>query len=750
MQTAFLSTLISLLLSAMAVCGQTILSGQILNRKQESVGAASISIQNTNTGVLADTAGHYQFITHEKGKRIIVVSSIGYRTKTLAVVLGAPTVHLNIILEASSTQLGPVVVVSAGTFEASDKATGAALTPMDAVTVAGSGADIANALRSLPGAQHVGESEGLYVRGGTNEETKQFIDGAVFPNPNYASVPGILQPARVNPFLFKGILFSTGGYSALYGQALSSALILESVDLPDKTAASFSIFPANQAIGFEKLSANKKSSFGASTGYSNAQWYNRIVPQQPDYFHGPEYFSGDANFRIKTSETGILKFYTNYSFNHVGMRNPDIDSTDLLSSFQVKGTNLYTNLSYRESFGQDWRIDVVTAYNYYKGVVRNQLLNKAHETVFVQEDPYADKNSTQHSTSNYLQSRIVLSKRLANRQMIRFGAEYTNSHDPNTTLYTHQEDSYDLTDHLAAAFAETDVYIQKNTAAKIGVRAEYTSFLNKWNLAPRISIAHKFTDGGQINMAYGIFFQKPGNIYLSQNSALDFMRATHYIINYQKKAFNRLFRVEAFYKQYKQLISTEPAVDNNGDGYAKGVELFFRDKKTFKNLDYWVTYSYLDTRRQYLNYPYRLQPSYTTPHTFSLAVKKFFPDLSLITNVSYSLATGRPYYDLRKDGTGKTIIYDDGTTQPNNAMNVLFAYLFSVFKNSKNKDYSGIALGANNVFGSRQVFGYNYSYNGTNKVAITLPASRYYFIGFFMTLGMDRRSDLLNDTYNQF
>lgn len=173
MKAAPLSTFALLLLATMQVCGQTILSGNILNSKQEPIGAASISIKNTNTGGLADSAGHYQFITHEKGKRTIEVSSIGYRTKTLVVTLGAPTVHLDIILVESAQQLGPVVVVSAGTFEASDKPTGAALTPMDAVTVAGSGADIANALRSLPGAQRVGESEGLYVRGGTSEETKQ-------------------------------------------------------------------------------------------------------------------------------------------------------------------------------------------------------------------------------------------------------------------------------------------------------------------------------------------------------------------------------------------------------------------------------------------------------------------------------------------------------------------------------------------------------------------------------------------------
>ena len=78
----------------------------------------------------------------------------------------------------------------------------------------------------MPGAQQIGEQEGLFVRGGTGEETKQFIDGTLVNNPYYTSVPDIATRGRFSPFLFKGTVFSTGGYSALYGQALSSAVIL--------------------------------------------------------------------------------------------------------------------------------------------------------------------------------------------------------------------------------------------------------------------------------------------------------------------------------------------------------------------------------------------------------------------------------------------------------------------------------------------------------------------------------------------
>ena len=63
----------------------------------------------------------------------------------------------------------------------------------------------------------------------------------------------------------------------------------------------------------------------------------------------------------------------------------------------------------------------------------------------------------------------------------------------------------------------------------------------------------------------------------------------------------------------------------------------------------------------------------------------------------------------------------------------------------KNKDFSGIGWGINNLLGSKPVFGYNYSYNGMNKMPVTLPATRSYYLGIFLTFGIDRRDDFIND-----
>jgi len=727
-----------LLLCLASAYTQTVISGKVTSTKKEPVAGASVTLKDTAIGVTTDSAGNFS-LNLQKGKHSITVSSIGYVTRDIDVTVKDAVLSIDIILKEEGKMLGEVVV-SAGSFEATDKAKGASLTPMDAVTVAGSNADLAMALRALPGAQQVGDREGLFVRGGTGEETKQFIDGALMPSPNYSSVPGIPQPARINPFLFKGILFSTGGYSALFGDALSSALILESVDLPGESSASLHIFPQDVGVGLQELDKHKKYSYGIEAHYGNLQPYNNIIKQKPDFFHGPEYLEGSANFRIKTGKTGMLKFYTAYGYNNVGMRNNDADSASLLSSFQTKGQNVYSNISYRDMMGKHWKLDAVVAYNYNHNSITNKLEDGRHRQLFIPAPAYTLKNGNYISTINFAQARAVLTRTFSRSQAIRLGAEhfYTGSN------YLNNDTLNKLTNNLTAVFAEGDVYIARNIAAKIGARLEHSFLFNKTAVAPRMGLAYRFANGGQLNAAYGIFYQQPETVYLTQAPAPTFTQATHYILNYQKKANNRLLRIEAYYKLYKNLITTIPSVANSGKGYARGIELFFRDKRTFKGFDYWITYTYLDTKRKFLDYPAEIRPSFSTPHTASVAIKRYFSEINFDANLSWSFATGRPYYNIQTDASGKSFINDEGTAKTYNNLNLSFAYLFSMFKKWKQKDISGIGFGINNVFGAKQVFGYNYSYNGLQKTAIEPPAVRSYYIGLFMSFGIDRTDDFIN------
>src|SRR5215471_767100 len=204
---------------------QVTISGKVVDKKGP-LRDASITIKDTYDGAITDSLGHFSFKTSEKGQFTLVVSSLGYKPYEEKITIEKTNLTYDITLKEEITEL-KAVVVTAGTFEAGDKKrAGVVLTPLDIVTTASANADVTQALKTLPGAQQVGEREGVFVRGGTAEETKIFIDGTLVNKFFYSSAPNIAGYGCFSPFLFKGTVFSTGGYSALYGQALSAALIL--------------------------------------------------------------------------------------------------------------------------------------------------------------------------------------------------------------------------------------------------------------------------------------------------------------------------------------------------------------------------------------------------------------------------------------------------------------------------------------------------------------------------------------------
>ena len=230
-----------LFFSILNVNGQISISGHISNNKNKFLYGVSITLKNTYDGATTDSLGNYSFTTTEKGDQILEATITGYNLATQKIVIGSAFLVQNIILKEQITEL-KAVIISAGAFEASDKNKGAVLNSIDIVTTPIANGDVTSAFKSLPGTQQVGESEGLFVRGGTATESKIYMDGNSVNNFFNSSTPGIATRGRFNPFLFKGTVFSTGGYSALYGQALSSALILDSTDLAEQTQADPGIF----------------------------------------------------------------------------------------------------------------------------------------------------------------------------------------------------------------------------------------------------------------------------------------------------------------------------------------------------------------------------------------------------------------------------------------------------------------------------------------------------------------------------
>src|SRR5690606_18001556 len=145
------------------------------------------------------------------------------------------------------------VVISAGTFSAGDNSKISVLKPLDVVTTASALGDFVGALQTLPGTTTVAEDGRLFVRGGDSTVTQIFIYRIRIFRPYLPTKSNTSTRGRYSPFLFDGITFSTGGYSAEFGQPLSSVLLLNTIDEPDQEKTDIGIMSVGASLVHTEL-----------------------------------------------------------------------------------------------------------------------------------------------------------------------------------------------------------------------------------------------------------------------------------------------------------------------------------------------------------------------------------------------------------------------------------------------------------------------------------------------------------------
>ncbi|WP_172281747.1 TonB-dependent receptor [Chryseobacterium sp. LAM-KRS1] len=736
----FLITLLSFCLSY----AQVKITGRVTFRNK-GIGEINVTLKGTYDGATTDSNGKFSFETSEKGNHTLSFTHPKYNDIEKQIVIENQDISVDAELKEQINEID-AVVISAGAIEASDrKRATALLTPIDIYTTAGADGQISSALTYLPGVQKVGESEGLFIRGGTGTESRIFMDGSLINNYFSSSVPGIAGRDRFNTSLFKGNVFSSGGYSALYGQALSGALMLESVDLPDQSSYDFGISPIFLNAGFQKLSGDKNHSYGATLGYSLLSLMQKVLNFNTDFIDAPQGFNGDANFRIKTKSGGFLKYYGMYDTNKMGVRTESLEPGSDYALVRINGKNTYHNLSFKQKFGK-YLLNTGASYSY-----NRSDLNFSGETNTIETD------KTQLLTDgNYINFKAVLERKINKISGVRGGFELNNTDEK----LKFEEVNKHYQDLISSVFAETDLGFSNEFSAKIGIRAENSSFLNKSNIAPRFALAYRLAKNWTTSFAYGLFYQNPESKYINGPAHLDFQKSQHYILQVQRASEGRSLRFEAFYKKYDQLIKVknianienqnqpvQTAINNDGFGYAKGLELFWRDKKTFENIDYWISYSFLDSKRDFMNYPVSLKPNFASEHTLSVVGKRFIPEWKLGVNLSYTYAKGRPYYDIAtKDINGNVVNFtrNEGRLKDYNALNLSFNYLPNLGKKDA-KAFTVFVLSISNVLGTRNMYGYNFSQDGSRSSAIVPPINTFVFVGAFISFGVDKTQDAINN-----
>ena len=700
---------------------QATISGTVIDEKKNPIVGANIYLEGTYDGASSDENGTYSFETSETGTQNLIVSMISYDTYMQAGDVSYLS-DLSIQLQEAINQLTGVTL-TAGSFQAGDNSKVSVLKPLDIVTTAGAAGDFVAALQTLPGTATINEDGRLFVRGGEASETQVFIDGLRVFQPFSATANNIPTRGRFSPFLFKGITFSTGGYSAEYGQALSSVLLLNTIDVPDQEQTDIQAMTVGGGVGHTEIWGDE--SLSINTSYINLAPYQWLIPNDRGVRWNKPYesLSGEAVFRSK-KEKSMFKLYTGFTHANLDIEQEDVNFEEFVR-FGLKNNNLYANSSYKHFLEKEWTLTAGASISLDKNDIGIET----------------DAIETQEAASHL---KLKLKKGFSNRFQLNFGAEHfiTDYQDTFTTTAGFSMDS-DYMEHLTGAFTEADIFFSNSFAMKVGARAEYSSVLKDFTISPRVSLAYKSSPKGQFSLAYGDFYQNPLTQYLKFDQTLETEKTSHYILNYQYAGDGKTFRAEAYYKDYDKLTKYDtqrPQFDseynNLGSGYAAGLDIFWRDNQSIKNLDYWVSYSYLDTKRDYRNFQEKATPNFAPKHSFSLVTKYFITDWRSQVGLSYNYGSGRPYDDPN------TPEFLAAKTKSYNNLSINWAYLLSQQKI--------LYFSVSNVTGFKNVNGYQYAdtanMNGAfDRLEIRPTADTFFFVGFFWTISADKNKNQLDN-----
>ncbi|WP_162127576.1 TonB-dependent receptor [Flavobacterium phycosphaerae] len=707
-------TLTLLLLTTLGF-SQNTLSGTVVDEKNKPVVGANVFIDGTYDGASTDEKGNFSFTTDAKENQILVVSYLAF--ETLKAPIDVANCKDKTFKLKESVNTLDAVVVTAGTFSAGEKSRVSVLKPLDIVTTAGSAGNIIAALQTLPGTQTVGEDGRLFVRGGEADETQTFVDGIRVAQPYGASTNNLPTRGRFSPFLFSGISFSTGGYSAEYGEALSSVLLLNTQDEADQNKTDISLMTVG--LGFSNTQKWKKSSLSVNTAYIDLAPYQVAIPQNVDWNRPYQSLSGETVYRYNFNN-GIFKMYAAFDAARFDLNQEDINQTEKVR-VNLRNNNFYLNTSYRGNFSGNWQLFGGLSYGY----GQNKIDIDANRV-----------NNAEHASH----MKLKLTKKLSDRVKLNFGADYFITQfdeDFNTT----SRNGYDA--DIAAIYTEADIFFSKNFAAKVGVRASNNNYIQENSISPRASIAYKVSKNSQFSFAYGNFEQAPKQDYLKYSNDFTTEKAAHYILNYQYVKKNRTLRTEVYLKEYSDLVKyTDDNVDyntkfnNNGTGFAKGLDVFWRDGNSIKNLEYWISYSYIDTERNYKNYTAEVTPSFVSKHSLSLVTKYWISDWKSQIGFTHQFNSGRPYNNPNES------VFMNGKTKTYNSLSFNWAYLLSQQKI--------LYFSVSNIMGTQNVFGYQYANtpNTSNiyeRKEIAPTADRFFFVGFFWTISDNKKDNQLKN-----
>jgi len=688
------------------------IKGTVRNEEGKPLAYANVFLKGHMEGAMSDELGNFSFSTGAKGRSTLVCSYIGYQTYEREIALRpGEIIQLKICLKSKPIK-GKLITITASSFTSADRE-GMTLSSMDVVTTPGAAADLLWAIKTFPGVAQVEEGAGMFVRGGDVSETAMFLDGAILPHPyRYESPTGGFF-GTISPFLLKGTYFSSGGFSARYGNALSGALAMESQDLPTKSDITLGLGLAAESGAINLPLVEGRLGFSSSGNISNTKAMFKLNNSQERFSQYPYAHDLNLNLIYRYSPSGYLKLFLFHEMDKLGV---EVKNPLYGGFYNGKSLNYLYNLKFSDLLSHRILVQGNLAYTDFR---RESHLNRLN--IDSQDRLNQLRLSGEWEAENDLTLRGGVSH--ISRQVLNSGEVPQDEEDlsPNAPIYiidTHYQS------RLTAVFSEGEFYSFLGRFTS-GLRGEYESISSQFTLDPRLSLMFPLGAHSGLTAAWGIYHQYPDPKYYDPNIGnphLAAMTSTHRILGYEYHQGDQIFRFEVYLKKYSKLLLDDSTYNytNDGYGYAKGIDLFV--KRTYKLASGWLSYSYLKSRRRWKEFPDLRPPYFDITHNLTL-VAKYNPTPHLGLGMTYRYATGKPY-------TPAPGQYNTKRVPDYEKLDISLSYLCSLFEGNITVLY----LGVSNLLGRENIFGYRYSPDYSQREPVKSSFRRSVYFGMSLNI----------------
>lgn len=730
------------------------ISGKVVDKfSQEAIPGVNVIVIDTERGAATDVEGNFTITDLPVNNYQVRISSVGYNSivKTDVIVSTGRPIFLSIELTESVIELDGVTV-SADYFDMdpTEMTSIASFSYEELRRAPGGLEDVVRALAILPGVARVSAGRNdLVVRGGAPTENLFMVDGFVVPNINHFGTQGATGGplSYINLDYVQNTTFSTGGFSALYGDKLSSVL---SIDLregrSDRIGGKATISASQFGLNLEgPLSGKGSFLFSARRSYLdfifNAAGFNFV----------PEYWDvlGKAIYEIDTQNK--LSFLFVSAFDNVKFNNDDAedlyDNSRILASDQVQ---YLLGVSYRHLFDNGfYKLSLSRNFIDYDSSQRDTLLNP----VFL---------NVSSEIENELKADVVL--KLSSTAELNLGASGKLINFDANLKFPFFETTFGETLSINSLIAEESYqkyagYVQYSDVLfnrlrySLGGRADYFSGIkNKFYFSPRLSASYMLSEITSLNVSGGIYHQFPSYLWLNtftSNKNLDAVRVNQIVFGIEHYLREDVrVKIEAYYKDYKDyptsLLRNYLVLANTGVGFAgvednysafglepltsegkgnvKGFELSLQ-KKSSKVPHYAIfSLTYSEARFTALDGIER-PGAYDQSWILNLTGGYIF-NQKWETSVKFRLATGNPYTPFNNDGSQSISNYNTLRFDPLHSLDVRFDRKWNF------EDWNLIAyIDLQNIYNNKNSNTIKYNYR-ENKV------ERGASLGIFPTIGI--------------